>query len=85
MNEKLKNHFRDEIGKALMLIERKEYVRAFVFLERAHILGQRFVMAHTISHWYMLKVGWLKKDLKEVMGQLIRLPLGIIGPFIGVV
>ena len=35
-------------------------------------------------HWLMLKIGWRKRDLREILGQLIRIagaatktPLGI--------
>eukprot|EP01030_Chromulinospumella_sphaerica_P016069 gene16069-15879_t len=31
--------------------------RCFAWLETAHILGQPWVIPHTVSHWMMLKVG----------------------------
>ncbi len=85
MNKKLKYHFNLEIEKAKSLIKLKEFDSAFIHLERAHVLGQKFIVPHTVSHWHMLKVGLYKNDLKEVLGQLIRLPLGLLGSFVGIV
>ena len=33
----------------------------------------------------MLKVAFLSKDMKEILGQLFRLPLGIVGSLVGIV
>lgn len=46
---------------------------AFTHLERAHILGQSFPIAHARTHWWMLKVGWKDRDLIEVSGQIPRI------------
>lgn len=48
----------------------------FALLERAHILGQPWVIPHTVSHWMMLKVGWRRGDGREVRGQVLRLAFG---------
>ena len=48
----------------------------FGLLERAHILGQPWVIPHTVSHWMMLKVGWRRGDGREVRGQILRLAFG---------
>ena len=45
-------------------------------LERAHILGQPWAGPHSWAHWQMLKIGWRRKDGREVRGQLIRLAAG---------
>jgi hypothetical protein len=45
---------------------------AFVHLERAHVLGQRGVMAHTLVHWRMFVHGVRQRDLREVVGQVPR-------------
>ena len=47
--------------------------RAFYHLERAHILSQSFAFAHANAHWWMLKVGWKRRDLIEVRGQIVRI------------
>lgn len=46
---------------------------AFAHLERAHILGQRSTRLHVRSHIGMLRIGWLRRDAREVLGQLIRI------------
>lgn len=55
----------------------------FRLLERAHILGQPYVVPHTVSHWLMLKVGWRRGDRREVGGQLLRLAAGGLLSLIG--
>ena len=47
--------------------------KAFYHLERAHILGQSFAFAHANAHRWMLKVGWRRRDLIEVRGQMARI------------
>jgi hypothetical protein len=47
--------------------------KAFYHLERAHILGQSFTFAHANAHWWMLKVGWNRRDWIEVRGQVVRI------------
>jgi len=46
---------------------------AFAHFERAHILGQRRTLLHTRSHLAMLRVGWLRRDWREITGQLGRI------------
>ena len=46
--------------------------KAFFHLERAHSLGQSFTLPHARAHWWMLKVGWERRDLTEITGQVIR-------------
>jgi len=36
--------------------------KAFYHLERAHILDQSFALVHANAHWWMLKVGWKRRD-----------------------
>jgi hypothetical protein len=47
--------------------------QAFSHLERAHILGQSFPIEHARTHWWMLKVGWKRRDFVEIAGQLPRI------------
>lgn len=50
---------------------------AFSHLERAHILGQRNTRAHTRAHLHMLRIGWRRRDLRELAGQLLRIPAAL--------
>jgi len=56
---------------------------AWAHLERAHIIGQKYPMAHTRVHWLMLQFGIRIKSVKEVLGQLPRLLFGGIKSFVG--
>lgn len=57
---------------------------AFHHLERAHILGQQFVASHVRSHLAMLRIGVLRRDLREILGQAVRLPAAVLGSALGV-
>jgi hypothetical protein len=46
---------------------------AFSHLERAHILGQSFSIAHARTHWWMLRVGLQNRDVVEILGQIPRI------------
>lgn len=46
---------------------------ALVWLERAHILGQRMSLRHARAHWLMLRAGWMLGDWREVFGQVPRI------------
>lgn len=52
-------------------------------LERAHILGQRWFLAHMESHFHMLRIAMKESDSKEVRGQIVRLigaaPFHLVG------
>jgi hypothetical protein len=46
---------------------------AFVHFERAHILGQRFTWLHVRAHSAMFRVGWQRRDIREMSGQILRI------------
>lgn len=46
---------------------------AFAQLERAHILGQRHLLPHVVTHLRMLRIGWKRRDAREMVGQVVRL------------
>lgn len=50
---------------------------AFAHLERAHILSQRSTWAHTRAHLGMFAIGWRRRDLRELFGQLLRIPAAL--------
>jgi hypothetical protein len=52
--------------------------RAFHHLERAHILSQRRTWLHMRSHLGMLRIGWQRGSMTEVIGQLLRLPAALL-------
>jgi hypothetical protein len=56
---------------------------AFALLERAHILGQPWAGAHNWTHWMMLRIGWRRRDWREIRGQLVRLAAGGLLSWLG--
>jgi len=52
-------------------------------LEAAHVVGQTDLKAHTLSHWYMLKLAVRTRDWPECAGQLFRLFLVPLGHLTG--
>jgi len=78
MQQQLKEVFCLEMDKAIHLYKNNELDSAFYHLERAHILGQSFIIPHTKSHWWMLKVGIKKRNFTEVFGQVTRIIASIL-------
>ena len=58
---------------------------AWIHLERAHIIGQKYPYAHTVVHWKMLQFGFKIKNRKEILGQIPRLIFGGLKSIIGTV
>lgn len=56
---------------------------AFRSFERAHVIGQFWIGPHLASHWEMLRIGWLRYDVREIVGQLLRLALVVPGTLLG--
>lgn len=59
------------------------YDVAMDHLERAHVLGQPWAGPHTWSHWMMLRVGLAQRDWTEVRGQAVRLAMGGLLSWLG--
>jgi hypothetical protein len=51
----------------------RDYEAAFDHLARAHILSQRYTAAHVRVHWRMLRLGLGAGDMREALGQAIRI------------
>jgi hypothetical protein len=83
MNPNIKTVFNAEMIAAKFAYADGDFQKAFVNLERAHILGQRYFVKHGITHWWMLKVGLKRQDWREVLGQVTRLFAVIPGYALG--
>ncbi|HXV60981.1 MAG TPA: DUF3703 domain-containing protein [Vicinamibacteria bacterium] len=77
--------FANEIALAKELIAKGELEASFSHLERAHIIGQAFVVPHAISHWLMLTVEVRRRRVTAALGQIVRIVLGMLGSAVGVV
>lgn len=78
MTKRQKQAFLQAMRRARQYCRQGRWEDAFSWLEQAHILGQGSTMAHMASHWWMLKVGWWRRDWHEVRGQLLRLPAALL-------
>lgn len=57
--------------------------KAWIALERAHILSQPCLVPHLANHWEMLKFSAAERDVKEIVGQIARLALAPLGSLTG--
>jgi Protein of unknown function (DUF3703) len=73
MHPMLRQAYKAELTMAINQYSVDNFQRAFSHLERAHILGQSFPLAHARVHWWMLKVGWRRRDIVEIAGQIPRM------------
>ena len=83
MPEALKSFYRQELLQAKIEFDKKHYQQSWRHLERAHILGQPYPVAHTAVHWKMLKFVIKIKNGKEIIGQIPRLLVGGVKSFVG--
>jgi hypothetical protein len=81
--KRLNNLFEQAMDRAALAEMQGDFERAFAELERAHILGQRWLTRHLRSHWAMLRLARRTGDRREVRGQITRLigtpPFWLIG------
>ena len=58
---------------------------AFSHLERAHILGQASTVEHVRVHWHMFLWGIRQRNIRECLGQLLRIVGAAISTSAGLV
>lgn len=83
MPSTLVKFFDKELNDAENNINMNFYQQSWRHLERAHILGQPYPLAHSIVHWKMLLFGLRTKNSKEIIGQIPRLLFGGVKSFVG--
>ncbi len=83
MHPTLQSAFDAEVQHALRALADERLAESFLHFERAHVLGQWYVRPHLVTHLGMLRIGWRRRDLREIFGQLLRIPGGMIGSAIG--
>lgn len=84
MSPKLRSAYEAEMGEAEALRRAGELDAAFRHLERAHILGQQYVAPHVRTHVAMLRIGVQRRDAREIVGQIARIPAAVIASALGV-
>jgi hypothetical protein len=83
MPRDLKLFYSEELLLAKSEFDKRHYPQSWRHLERAHILGQPYPVAHTAVHWKMLRFGIQIKNNKEILGQIPRLLIGGVKSFVG--
>jgi hypothetical protein len=73
MHPQLQQAYEAEMTAAIAQYDAANLRPAFAHLERAHILGQSFPIPHARAHWWMLKIGWKRRDAVETIGQVPRI------------
>lgn len=69
----IRSHVAAEIEQAEQARARGDAAREFWHLENAHVLGQRSTALHVKAHCLMFAWGWRHRDVKECVGQLLRI------------
>jgi hypothetical protein len=75
--------FDDEMARARAELENSSFEHAFAHLERAHVLGQEFVVPHVRSHARMLALEIRRNRPAAAFGQAVRIVLGAVGSAVG--
>lgn len=83
MNRELKLAFASEMDRARSAYAAGDLDPCFRHLEQAHILGQRALFPHLVTHWWMLQVGIRRSDVREIKGQIARMVAAIFGWIFG--
>ena len=83
MHPQLKAAFDAELHSARQALASDDLDSAVSHFERAHVLGQWYVRTHTLAHLGLLRIGWRRRDLREIVGQLLRIPGGMLGSALG--
>ena len=74
----LKQEFYNQLKLGKLTLQQKKYQISFYHLENAHILGQKHLYRHTVSHYWMLIWAINSKNNKETFGQLLRVLAAIL-------
>lgn len=72
-NQLLKTAFDHQLKLGKIALKKNDLKTSFYHFENAHILGQKHIIRHTISHYWMLLLGIKSKNRKEIIGQVIRI------------
>jgi len=85
MPSSLKTFYNNELNQSANNFTIGDLQKSWFHLERAHILGQPYPIAHSFVHWKMLIFGFKTKNTKEIIGQIPRLLVGGIKSFVGII
>lgn len=69
----LKTEVYHQLKQGRIALKKNSFKVAFYNFENAHILGQKHIVRHTISHYWMFFLGVKSKNSSEIIGQLTRI------------
>jgi|LNFM01.2.fsa_nt_gb hypothetical protein len=82
-NTLLRPHVDAELVAARDARSRDDVAGVWHHLERAHVLSQPSARQHTRVHWFMIVAALWIPDLRELVGQVVRLLVAGIGSALG--
>ncbi|WP_026461310.1 DUF3703 domain-containing protein [Adhaeribacter aquaticus] len=85
MPEKLVPFYQHELSKYQENLLKGDFMQAWPYLERAHILGQPYPREHSAVHFEMLLFGIKTRNIKEIFGQIPRLLVGGVKSWAGTI
>lgn len=85
MNPIQKSAFDAEIAEAKSLSAQGEVDAGFKHLERAHVIGQAYVVPYVVTHWLMFKIEVRRRRAFAAIGQAVRIVLGGLGSAVGII
>lgn len=65
--------FEAHLARGRSLLSIRAFESACDAFEQAHLLGQHWTAPHTRSHVAFLALGWARRDVREMGGQLLRI------------
>ena len=83
-NQLLKKGFYYQLNLGKKALLKNDFKASFYHFENAHVLGQKHIIRHTISHYYMLIFGIKTNSFKEIIGQVFRIIAALLFTFIWV-
>lgn len=83
MRSDVKQAYKRELALASQARNARELDVAVTHLERAHILGQRYLLPHLRTHWLLFAVASQRVDTREMVGQIVRLAAVVPGYLTG--
>ena len=75
---KLKRESQRRLARGIELFEQGDLQAASHYFQEAHIIGQIFIAEHTLSHWWLWRVGWKLRKWPEIIGQPPRILASLI-------
>lgn len=76
--QQLKSEFYKQLQLGKKALKSKDYKIVYYHFENAHILGQKHLGRHTLSHYWMFVFGIKTKNSKEIIGQVFRIIASIL-------